>query len=179
MALTQSPRTGAGKVASTPVETATIPTATSLSNSKTSDSPPTLSLPIKSSQFFSEAENLSHNHHHHHHPVYRITHKHIHNGSVTEALTTKVRTLEPQITQTHASTSPEGRGRLRIVRRVARSSSEESTCSSLAGEKDVVLRNRVTELVGLYYQTGEHMELARIARDEGVPASLRRVRNTA
>lgn len=193
MALTQSPRTGAGKVASTPVETATTPTTTSLSSSKTSDPPPTLSLPIKSPQFFSEAENPSHNHHHHHHhhPVYRITHKHIHNGSVTEALTTKARTLEPQITKTQgiadfrteddtlASTSPEGRGRLRIVRRVPRSSSEESTCSSLAGEKDVVLRNKVTELVGLFYQTGEHTELARIARDEGIPASLRRVRNTA
>ena len=109
---------------------------------------------------------------------------------MTETLATTVRTLEPQITATQgipdvrtksdtlASTSPEGRGRSRIVRRVARSSSEESTCSSLAGEKDVALGNKVSELVGLYYQTGEHMEIARIARDEGIPASLRRVRNT-
>lgn len=194
MALTQSPRTGAGKVASTPVETSTIPTTTSLPSLQISVSSPTLSLPIKPSQFFNEAEDPSHHHHHHHHhhnhhPVYRITHKHIHNGSVTEALTTKVRTPEPQITtaqgiadfrtrgDTPASTSPEGRGRLRVVRRVARSSSEESTCSSLTGEKDVILRDKVTELVGLYYQTGEHMELARIARDEGISASLRRVRN--
>jgi len=74
-------------------------------------------------------------------------------------------------------TSPPGesRGRLRIVRRGRRSSSAGSGCSSVSGDMDAAVVNKVANLVQLYHQTGEYSELAKTARDEGIPASMRRV----
>ena len=68
-----------------------------------------------------------------------------------------------------------GRGRSRIVRRGGRSSSSESGCSSMNGELEIALSNHVKELVQMYSTTGDIKELSRIARDDGIPPSLRRV----
>lgn len=177
MALTQSPGNGVGKDASTDPPP----------SSKTSSTASEIPSPTKTPAIDIEHHDHHHHHHHHHHSV---RHKHIHGGIVTETLNTTQ--LAPEIpitaivveipggnsppkTDSIAGSSPEGRGRSRLVRRVARSSSEESTCSSIAGERDLALSNRVTELVGVYHQTGDFQELSGIARDDGIPGPLRRV----
>ncbi|KAF8472595.1 hypothetical protein BDZ91DRAFT_790468 [Kalaharituber pfeilii] len=133
-------------------------------------------------------------HHHHHHSIRHNTHRHMHHGMRAETLVTRnsipdisltAITGEPPTTEgasslatdSLAGTSPPDnvRGRSRIVRRVTRSSSSESTCSSRTGEQDLALINSVAELVTKYKETGEYKELARIAREEGIPASLRRI----
>ena len=186
MALTQSPGGSVGKVATSPLG---IATATTTSPPKTS-TPVSESLPpIKSPVASIDIEPHGHQHHHHHHHFVR--HKHIHSGEVTESLSSNTMSQDIPIvaivieTQTQGSppktdsisgTPPsEGRGRSRLVRRNVRSSSEGSTCSSTVGEKDLALINRVTDLIGIYSQTGDYKELARVARDDGIPAPLRRV----
>ncbi|RPB27480.1 hypothetical protein L211DRAFT_549031 [Terfezia boudieri ATCC MYA-4762] len=175
MALTQSPGDGAGKVAIPPPPKTSIPV---------SELPPPRNLPMAGI----DIEPHNHQHHHRHHSV---RHKHIHSGEVTETLSSNTMSQDipiaaivsetlpqgspPKTDSISGTPPPEGRGRSRLVRRKVRSSSEESTCSSTVGEKDLALINRVTDLIGLYSQTGDYKELARIARDDGIPAPLRRI----
>ena len=168
--------------------------ASGVSRSPTTNSPTLVSQtsnPEDTLQVSLELEH-HHHHHHHHHPVHHNTHKHFHNGSVAETVVASGTPISAFVGRgaiagfDHvpaldiAGTSPPGgRGRSRIVRRVPRSSSSESTCSSKtsskAGEQDAALLGKVTELVGLYHKTGEYGELSRTARDNGIPAQLRRV----
>lgn len=184
MALTQSPKGGAGKGATSPLETTVSPTATSPTSAKTTTSASELPSLIKSPVVSINIEPHDRRHHHHHHSV---RHRHIHSGEITETLDSNTLSQDipiaaivgetpTQKTESISGTSPpEGRGRSRLVRRKVRSSSEESTCSSTAGEKDLALINKVTDLIGVYSQTGDYKELARISRDDGIPAPLRRV----
>ncbi|KAF8428249.1 hypothetical protein EV426DRAFT_334459 [Tirmania nivea] len=175
MALTQSPGGGAGKVATS-------------SPPNTSTSVSELASPIKSAVAPINIEPHDHHQHHHHHSV---RHKHIHSGEVTGTLSSDAMSQDipivaivcetpaqgspPQTDSISGTPPPEGRGRSRLVRRKVRCSSEESACSSTVGEKDLALINRVTDLIGMYSQTGDYKELARIARDDGIPAPLRRL----
>jgi len=176
MALTQSPGDDLGKVATPPP-------------SKTSTSVSELPSPIKSPMSSIDIEPHDHNQHHHHH--HSVRHKHIHSGEVTETLSTNTMSQDipiaiiigdtptqeypPKADSIAGTSPPEGRGRSRLVRRKVRSSSEESTCSSTVGEKDLALIIRVTDLIRMYSQTGDCKELARIVRDDGIPGPLRRV----
>ena len=169
MALTQSPGGGAEKIATS-----------------VSELPSRVKSPVASTDPEPHDHHQHHCHHHHHHHFVR--HKHIHSGEVTEALSPNAMSQDipivgevptqgspPKADSISGTSPPEGRGRSRLVRRKMRSSSEESTCSSTVGEKDLALINRVTDLIGIYSQTGDYKELARTARDDGIPAPLRRV----
>lgn len=145
------------------------------------------SIPAYASMVPEDVQEYGHSHHNHH--LRHVHHNHIHNGKRTNSLPVELTSPELAIDSiitengTRTENGVEGAGaaqldgsriRPRIIRRGGRNSSSESLCSTKSAQEDVAMQNRCAELVEMYKQNGDHRELARIAREHGIPAQMRR-----
>lgn len=131
----------------------------------------------------SQNQDLLHDSHYH---TRHNQHKHMHDAVVTETISVKdtqndvcthifheASETQPKV-EMQPVTTESGRGRSRIIRKGGRSSSAESSSSTQSLDQDAAIK-AVIDLVLRYSETGDYRELARTARDTGIPEHLRRV----